>query len=99
MGKFKTREMLSGNEVQRKQFTCELCGNRFYAPRKKKYCGRECQSDAMRKVWDEDKAIRLYKEGMTLKKVASEVGVSIATVRICLWTNDIEIRGNRKSSD
>ncbi|MGK7934807.1 MAG: helix-turn-helix domain-containing protein [Xenococcaceae cyanobacterium] len=94
MGKYKTTPMLLGDE--RKKYVCELCGDRFFAPRKKKYCSRECHSDAMRKPFDEDKAISLYKSGYSMKQVATEVGVSVPTVRLLLWSNDIEIRGNRK---
>ena len=94
MGKYKTTPMLLGDE--RKKYVCELCGDRFFAPRKRKYCSRECQSDAMRKPYDEDKAISLYKSGHTMKQVATEVGVSAATVRLLLWSNDVEIRKRTK---
>ena len=75
-----------------KKYVCEFCGNRFSAPKKKKYCSRECHSDAMRKPFDEEKAIALYKSGYTLKQTAKEVGVSVATVRFLLRSNNIEIR-------
>ena len=90
MGRYKTMPMILGNET--KKHICELCGDRFFAPRKKKYCSRECQSEAMRKPYDQDKAISLYKSGYTMKQTAKEVGVSVATVRLLLWSNDIEIR-------
>ena len=46
----------------------------------------------MRKPFDDDKTISLYRSGWTMKQTAKEVDVSVNTIRLLFWSNDIEIR-------
>lgn len=88
------RPMIVKNKtVKRQSVFCRKCKSIFETTRRAIYCSSVCYNLDRKLIKNEDKALRLYLEGYSLRQIGEKLGTSHVKVAKILSANDVKLRG------